>query len=93
MDKTYFFVQHTDCALKKSVSILDGECLFYLSSSYALTDFDEKLDEVFGEQIKIMFMKGKNILLSFACFHSLLIIFRSCSGTMNVIKTKSLVQA
>ncbi len=49
MNKIYFLVHCADCALKKSSSMLDDECLFGSSSRSALTSFDDELDEVFGE--------------------------------------------
>ncbi len=49
MDKIYFLVHHADCAMKKSSSMLDDECLFCSLSSSALTVCDEALDEVFEE--------------------------------------------
>ncbi len=49
MDKIYILVHCADCALKKSSSILDDECLFGSTSRSALTGCDEELDEVFGE--------------------------------------------
>ncbi len=49
MDKIYFLVHCADCALKKSSSMLDDECLFDSSSRSVLTGCDEELDEVFAE--------------------------------------------
>ena len=49
MDKIYFLVHCADCALKKSSSMLDDECLFGSSSRSALTGCDEELEEVFAE--------------------------------------------
>ncbi len=49
MDKIYFLVHHADCALKKSSSMLDDECLFGSSSRSALTGCDEELEEIFVE--------------------------------------------
>ncbi len=49
MYKIYFLVHRADCALKKSSSMLDDECLFDSSSRSALTGCDEELEEVFGE--------------------------------------------
>ncbi len=47
MDKIYFLVHCADCALKKSSSMLDDECLFGSSSRSALTGCDEELKEIF----------------------------------------------
>ncbi len=49
MDKIYFLVHRVDCALKKSSSMLDDECLFGSSRRSALTSCDEELEEVFVE--------------------------------------------
>ncbi len=49
MDKIYFLLHQADCALKKSSSMLDDECLFGSSSRSALTCCNEVLEEIFAE--------------------------------------------
>ncbi len=46
--------------------------------------------KLLGEQKKVILMKGGSISLSFACSHSLLMLFHLWSVTINMMNIKAL---